>query len=67
MKFYYIFVPCFIVAFTLGIHFFFKWWTWRKELRRDAQKKLEVDKLLEVDLDDWYEREYPTKRLLENQ
>lgn len=59
MKFYTIFVPCFIVATVLGTHYFFKWWTWIKELRRDEEKRKHIDYLLgDQDIQKWYEEEY---------
>lgn len=67
MKFYYLFIPCFIIILFIAIDTFYKWWTWRKELKRDAEIKKHIDYLLgDEDIQKWYEREYPTTRLLEN-
>lgn len=61
MKFYTIFIPCFIIILFIVIDKFYKWWSLRKELKADAEKKKMVDYLLgDEDIQKWYEREYPT-------
>lgn len=50
---YFILIPVSIIVIILGIHYFFSWWAWRKELRADEQKRKIVDSLLEVDAEDW--------------
>lgn len=55
---YYIIIPASIIVFALGIHFFFQWWSYRREKKRDEAKRKAVDELLAVDIDDWYNKEY---------
>lgn len=55
---YYFLIPVGITAIALGTHKYFQYRSWQRELRNDERKKIEVDRLLAVDLDDWYNKEY---------
>lgn len=57
---FYVLIPVGIMAAALGLHYWFQYRSWQRELREDEEKKKHVDYLLgSDDVQEWYEREYP--------
>lgn len=57
---YVLLVPFSIAVIGFILHYSWKYFAWRKELKRDEKIRKELDRLLQVDddLQHWYKKEF---------